>query len=90
MLTLGVFDQDVSEEYSIKFPQLYCPGLHATLFNKKEFFKSAVQGFIASCVLFFTAHGEMLFIFSEKACMSKALFFTLQNIFSICFLIPFF
>ncbi len=58
VLALGVFDQDVGTEYSSKYPQLYYPGLHSSLFNKKEFFKSAVQGFLASCVLFFAAQGE--------------------------------
>jgi len=35
VLALGVFDQDVSAEYSSKFPQLYAPGLSSSLFNKK-------------------------------------------------------
>lgn len=57
VLALGIFDQDVDEAHSLKYPRLYAPGLSSALFNKREFFKSALQGFIASCVLFFLSHG---------------------------------
>ena len=60
VLALGVFDQDVKADYSLKYPQLYWPGIHSRLFNKKEFFKSALQGFITSCVLFFVADGKII------------------------------
>ncbi len=58
VLALGVFDQDVNADNSIKYPKLYVAGLRSILFNKKEFFKSALQGFITSCILFFAAHGR--------------------------------
>ena len=61
VLALGIFDQDVDEAHSLKYPRLYAPGLSSALFNKREFFKSALQGFIASCVLFFLSHGEPSF-----------------------------
>eukprot|EP00095_Tigriopus_kingsejongensis_P008981 maker-scaffold570_size134912-snap-gene-0.9 protein:Tk08981 transcript:maker-scaffold570_size134912-snap-gene-0.9-mRNA-1 annotation:"phospholipid-transporting atpase id" len=57
VLALGVFDQDVSSELCLKYPKLYTPGLNSALFNKKEFFKSAFQGFFASFVLFFATQG---------------------------------
>ncbi|XP_059080982.1 phospholipid-transporting ATPase ID-like isoform X3 [Tigriopus californicus] len=57
VLALGVFDQDVSAEMCLKYPKLYTPGLMSSLFNKKEFFKSAFQGFFASFVLFFATQG---------------------------------
>ena len=57
VLALGVFDQDVNAYNSVKYPKLYYAGLKSSLFNKKEFFKSALQGFLTSCVLFFAAHG---------------------------------
>ena len=62
VLFLGVFDQDVRASAGLKYPRLYTPGRRSRFFNKKEFFKSAVQGFVTSCVLFFAAHGrkEML------------------------------
>ena len=70
VLALGVFDQDVSEDLSLKYPQLYFAGLHSVLFNKKEFFKSAVQGFCTSFVLFFATNGEFraLFFCSTEKC----------------------
>ena len=60
VLALGIFDQDVDALNALKYPKLYAPGLSSALFNKREFFKSALQGFIASCVLFFISHGEDL------------------------------
>ena len=61
VLALGIFDQDVDAAHSLKFPKLYAPGLSSALFNKREFFKSALQGFISSCFLFFLSHGETHF-----------------------------
>ena len=60
VLALGIFDQDVDELNALKYPKLYAPGLSSALFNKREFFKSALHGFIASCALFFISHGENL------------------------------
>lgn len=57
VLALGIFDQDVDATHSLKFPKLYAPGLSSALFNKREFFKSALHGFISSCFLFFISHG---------------------------------
>jgi len=57
VLALGIFDQDVDEKTSLSFPKLYTPGLESTSFNKQEFFKSALQGFLTSCVLFFLTYG---------------------------------
>ena len=59
MLALGVFDQDVNDKLSVKFPKLYTPGLTSSLFNKQEFFRSALQGFLTSCVLFFMNYGKI-------------------------------
>merc|ERR1712223_946931 len=57
VLAIGIFDQDVDSNYSLKYPKLYAPGLSSALFNKQEFFKSALQGFISSFFLFFLSHG---------------------------------
>ena len=59
MLALGAFDQDVNDKLCVKFPKLYTPGLTSSLFNKQEFFRSALQGFLTSCVLFFMNYGKM-------------------------------
>ena len=58
VLAIGIFDQDVDVDHALKYPKLYAPGLSSALFNKREFFKSALQGFISSCFLFFLSHGE--------------------------------
>ncbi|XP_037782444.1 probable phospholipid-transporting ATPase IM isoform X2 [Penaeus monodon] len=57
VLALGIFEQDVNAVNSIKFPRLYGPGLSNALFNKREFFRSALHGFLTSCVLFFIPFG---------------------------------
>ncbi|XP_066966209.1 phospholipid-transporting ATPase ID isoform X15 [Macrobrachium rosenbergii] len=57
VLALGIFEQDVNAKNSIKFPRLYTPGLLNALFNKREFFRSALHGFLTSCVLFFIPFG---------------------------------
>ena len=58
VLALGVFDQDVNDVNSLKYPKLFTPGHLNLLFNKAEFFKSAMHGCITSCVLFFIPYGE--------------------------------
>ncbi|KAK2721275.1 hypothetical protein QYM36_003528, partial [Artemia franciscana] len=57
VLSLGFFDQDVNAANSLKYPQLYQPGLDNFLFNKLEFLKSACHGLGTSGVLFFITYG---------------------------------
>lgn len=57
VLSIGVFDQDCNDEHSIRYPKLYKPGHLNLLFNKKEFLKSALHGFVTSCVLFIVPYG---------------------------------
>ncbi|CAH1128535.1 unnamed protein product [Ceutorhynchus assimilis] len=57
VLAVGIFDQDVNDKNSIIYPQLYRPGHLNKFFNKKEFFRSALQGCYVSIVLFFIAFG---------------------------------
>lgn len=52
VLAVGIFDQDVNDKNSILYPQLYKPGHYNLFFNKKEFFRSALQGCYISLVLF--------------------------------------
>lgn len=59
MLALGVFDQDVDEELSVKYPILYLPGQQGALFNRKEFLFSVMHGIISSLILFFIPYGTM-------------------------------
>ncbi|KAF3821281.1 hypothetical protein GH733_011434 [Mirounga leonina] len=53
VLGLSLFDQDVNETWSLRFPELYDPGQHNLYFNKKEFVKCLVRGIYSSFVLFF-------------------------------------
>ncbi|XP_076104563.1 phospholipid-transporting ATPase ID-like isoform X1 [Mytilus galloprovincialis] len=57
VLMMGVFDQDVNEYYSLRYPKLYAPGIADSLFNKKVFAWSIAEGFITSLVLFFIPYG---------------------------------
>lgn len=58
VLMVGMFDQDVNDKNSLKYPKLYTPGLQSTLFNKLEFARSALQGVVSSLVLFFICCGK--------------------------------
>ncbi|XP_060527159.1 probable phospholipid-transporting ATPase IM isoform X2 [Cylas formicarius] len=57
VLAVGIFDQDVNDKNSVLYPQLYRPGHLNLLFNKKEFFLSALSGCYVSIVIFFVAFG---------------------------------
>ncbi|XP_035707626.1 phospholipid-transporting ATPase ID isoform X1 [Folsomia candida] len=57
VLSIGIFDQDCNDDYCIRYPKLYTPGHLNLLFNKKEFFKSALHGFVTSCVIFLVPYG---------------------------------
>uniref|UniRef100_T1K886 Phospholipid-transporting ATPase n=1 Tax=Tetranychus urticae TaxID=32264 RepID=T1K886_TETUR len=57
VLALGIFDQDVDDRMSIRYPLLYTPGHGDLLFNKIEFLKSVAHGIITSFVLFFISYG---------------------------------
>ncbi|KJE89012.1 ATPase [Capsaspora owczarzaki ATCC 30864] len=57
VLMVGIFDQDVDDKTSLKFPQLYIPGQRNLLFNKTKFWLSLAKGIWTSVVLFFFALG---------------------------------
>ncbi|KAH8038726.1 hypothetical protein HPB51_002870 [Rhipicephalus microplus] len=57
VLALGVFDQDVNDVNSMRYPKLYTPGHLNLLFNKVEFLKSVAHGVVSSFVLFFIPYG---------------------------------
>jgi magnesium-transporting ATPase (P-type) len=58
VLALGIFEQDVSDKYSVEYPKLYTPGLTNALFNTREFVKSVIHGVFTSLVLFLVPYGE--------------------------------
>ncbi|XP_076466035.1 phospholipid-transporting ATPase ID-like [Babylonia areolata] len=59
ILALGVFDQDVDEAHCIRYPKLYLPGIHNSLFNIKVFLWSVIEGFVSSLILFFIPYGAL-------------------------------
>jgi magnesium-transporting ATPase (P-type) len=46
VLAMGVFDQDVSDEYSLRYPKLYIPGQYNLFFNMRIFTYSVIHGMI--------------------------------------------
>lgn len=75
VLAVGIFDQDVNDKNSILYPQLYKPGHYNLFFNKKEFFRSALQGCYISVVLFFIPFGEFCCWFAWKVVITVVFFF---------------
>ncbi|CAE1294791.1 E7.6.2.1 [Acanthosepion pharaonis] len=57
VLAMAIFDQDVDEYYSIRYPKLYTPGHKNLLFNKKLFMWSVAEGILSSLILFFIPYG---------------------------------
>ncbi|GMR41324.1 hypothetical protein PMAYCL1PPCAC_11519, partial [Pristionchus mayeri] len=68
VLAMGVLDQDVDDEYSIKFPQLYLPGQFNRFFNMRIFIYSVLHGIFSSLVIFFVPFGAFS---SEMAANGK-------------------
>ncbi|BFF89902.1 probable phospholipid-transporting ATPase IM [Drosophila madeirensis] len=57
VLSLGIFEQDVSDKNSLEYPRLYTPGLKSELFNIREFIYSVLHGAFTSLVLFLIPYG---------------------------------
>ncbi|XP_074090813.1 putative phospholipid-transporting ATPase IM isoform X3 [Macrotis lagotis] len=57
ILAMGIFDQDVSEQNSMDYPNLYGPGQLNLLFNKRKFFICIAHGVYTSFALFFIPYG---------------------------------
>ena len=51
VIAMAVFDQDVSEDNSLRYPPLYEPGMRSSSFNHLKFAASAWQGLWTSFVL---------------------------------------
>uniref|UniRef100_A0A8C1NDK2 Phospholipid-transporting ATPase n=1 Tax=Cyprinus carpio TaxID=7962 RepID=A0A8C1NDK2_CYPCA len=60
VLAMGLFDQDVNEQYSLRYPNLYRPGQLNQLFNKRKFFTCTLQGVCTSFILFFIPYGAFM------------------------------
>uniref|UniRef100_A0A3Q1IQG7 Phospholipid-transporting ATPase n=1 Tax=Anabas testudineus TaxID=64144 RepID=A0A3Q1IQG7_ANATE len=57
VLAMGLFDQDVNDQNSLRYPSLYKPGQQNLLFNKHQFFLYTLQGMATSFLLFFIPYG---------------------------------
>uniref|UniRef100_A0A915BAB5 Phospholipid-transporting ATPase n=2 Tax=Parascaris univalens TaxID=6257 RepID=A0A915BAB5_PARUN len=57
VLAMGIFDQDVDDEYSLKYAKLYMPGQYNLFFNMRIFIYSVLHGIISSLVIFFIPFG---------------------------------
>ncbi|XP_039988198.1 probable phospholipid-transporting ATPase IM [Xiphias gladius] len=57
VLAMGLFDQDVNHQNSLRYPSLYKPGQQNLLFNKRQFFLCTLQGMGTSFLLFFIPYG---------------------------------
>ncbi|MED6124962.1 putative phospholipid-transporting ATPase 9 [Stylosanthes scabra] len=53
VIALGVFDQDVSARYCLRFPMLYREGVENILFSWRPIISWMVNGFISSIIIFF-------------------------------------
>ncbi|KAH7698317.1 transbilayer amphipath transporter protein 2, partial [Aphelenchoides avenae] len=60
VLAMGMFDQDVSDEYSLRYPKLYIPGQYNLFFNMRIFVYSVLHGMVSSIVLFFVPYGALI------------------------------
>ncbi|NWT04662.1 AT8B1 ATPase, partial [Mionectes macconnelli] len=60
VLLVGLFDQDVSDKLSLRFPGLYILGQRDLLFNYKKFFLSLLHGAVTSLIIFFIPYGAYL------------------------------
>uniref|UniRef100_A0A914ZBV5 Phospholipid-transporting ATPase n=1 Tax=Panagrolaimus superbus TaxID=310955 RepID=A0A914ZBV5_9BILA len=59
VLAMGIFDQDVNEEYSLAYPKLYIPGQYNLFFNMRIFIYSVFHGIASSLIIFFVPYGAL-------------------------------
>ncbi|XP_059190532.1 probable phospholipid-transporting ATPase IM [Centropristis striata] len=65
VLAMGLFDQDVNDQNSLRYPSLYKLGQQNVLFNKRQFFLCTLQGMGTSFVLFFFPYGAFSVMVKE-------------------------
>ncbi|KAK2911066.1 hypothetical protein QQF64_026704 [Cirrhinus molitorella] len=56
VLGMSLFDQDVSDRWSLEYPQLYVPGQLSQYFSKRAFMMCALHSCYSSLVLFFVPY----------------------------------
>ncbi|XP_072290818.1 phospholipid-transporting ATPase ID [Eucyclogobius newberryi] len=65
VIAMGLFDQDVNDRNSLRYPSLYKPGQMNLLFNKRQFFLCTLQGLGTSFLLFFIPYGAFSVLLQE-------------------------
>ncbi|XP_071352110.1 probable phospholipid-transporting ATPase IM isoform X2 [Trachinotus anak] len=65
VLAMGLFDQDVNDQNSLRYPSLYKLGQQNLLFNKRQFFLCTLQGMATSFLLFFIPYGAFSVLVKE-------------------------
>ncbi|CAJ1056454.1 phospholipid-transporting ATPase ID [Xyrichtys novacula] len=65
VLAMGLFDQDVDDQNSLRYPGLYKLGQQNLLFNKRQFFLCTLQGLGTSSLLFFIPYGAFSVMVKE-------------------------
>ena len=59
---LAVFDRDVNDSLSLRFPKLYTPGITSNFFNWRNFLIAQIEGIYSSAVIFWCIkHGFSAF-----------------------------
>ncbi|RVE71677.1 hypothetical protein OJAV_G00054380 [Oryzias javanicus] len=65
VLAMGLFDQDVNDQNSLRHPSLYKSGQSHLLFNKRQFFLCTLHGMTTSFLLFFVPYGAFSVMVKE-------------------------
>ncbi|XP_034541444.1 phospholipid-transporting ATPase ID [Notolabrus celidotus] len=78
VLAMGLFDQDVDDKNSLRYPSLYKLGQQNLLFNKRQFFLCTLQGLGISSLLFFIPYGAFSVMVKEDGSL-----FTDQQTFAV-------
>ena len=73
------YSQDVNEQLSIRFPELYKPGQTDKFFNYFVFGSSLFQGVVTSIVIFFIPYGECLKYCTAKQFLWRLIFMIFES-----------
>ena len=57
VVALALFEQDVCDVLSVRFPRLYEPGIGHRFFNSRSFAWVALHGVVTSMVVYFVPFG---------------------------------
>ncbi|XP_020559605.1 phospholipid-transporting ATPase ID isoform X2 [Oryzias latipes] len=71
VLAMGLFDQDVNDQNSLRHPSLYKSGQNNLFFNKRQFFLCTVHGMTTSFLLFFIPYGAFSVMVKEDGSHSS-------------------